>query len=453
MCKKTCAFITLGCKVNQYETQAIRESIIAKGYREVLPDEQADLYVINTCTVTSVSDEKSRAMIRKAVRSKANAKVVVTGCYVDADKKTVERLEGVDYVFENAEKANIADVLEPKIPPHPPLIKGGMGGLKEVQVISRFDGHTRAFLKIEDGCDVFCSYCIIPYVRGRVRSKGLDVIVEEAGRLAGNGYKEIVLTGIHLGAYGRDLQHVGANGRSPLLDVLRRLEEIDNLERIRLSSIEVNELEDEMINLVATSKKICPHFHLSLQSGSDYILSKMNRRYTSAQYLTTLDKIRAKIELPSFSTDVMVGFPGETEEHFQDTIKVCCEAGFSRMHIFPYSVRNGTPAAKMSGRCKSQEIKQREILLKSVADKLALEYKERFIGETVDVLVEASRDKKTGKLAPQNGESANYLGGLCGYSERYIKVVFDGTDNFMNTIVTVRIKKAFPGFAKGILVE
>ncbi|HLG29422.1 MAG TPA: tRNA (N(6)-L-threonylcarbamoyladenosine(37)-C(2))-methylthiotransferase MtaB [Candidatus Brocadiales bacterium] len=443
MNKKTCTFITLGCKVNQYETQAIRESIVAKGYREVSPDEGADLYVINTCTVTSASDEKSRAVIRKAVRSNPDAKVVVTGCYVDADKKTVERLRGVDYVFENADKGNIADILEPAYTElsetcHPERSEGSRFRDSSLslrmtgQGVTRFDGHTRAFLKIEDGCDVFCSYCVIPYVRGEVRSKGLDAIVEEAKRIANNGYKEIVLTGIHLGAYGKDLQNVG------LVDVLCRLEQIENLERIRLSSIEINEVNDDLINLVAASEKICPHFHLPLQSGSDYILRKMNRRYTSAQYLTTLDKIKAKVKLPSFSTDVMVGFPAETATAFQGTIRVCCEAGFSRMHIFPYSIRKGTPAAKMPGHCKPHEIEQRKKLLESVANRLALEYKQNFIGATVDVLVETRRDKKTDKL--------------CGYSERYIKVVFDGADDILNNIVPVKIEKAFSGFAEGSLI-
>lgn len=430
MNKKTCTFITLGCKVNQYETQAIRESIIAKGYREVSPDEGADLYVINTCTVTSASDEKSRAVIRKAVRSNPDAKVVVTGCYVDADKKTVERLEGVDYVFENADKVNIADILDSNTSYQADKLTSWQFDKLN---ISRFDGHTRAFLKIADGCDIFCSYCIIPYVRGRVRSKGLDAIVEEAKRIASNGYKEIVLTGIHLGAYGKDLQNVG------LVDVLYRLEQIENLERIRLSSIEINEVNDDLINLVAASEKICPHFHLPLQSGSDYILRKMNRRYTSAQYLAMLDKIRTRIKLPSFSMDVMVGFPAETEEHFQDTIRVSSKAGFSRMHIFPYSVRKGTPAAKMPVHCKPHEIEQRKKLLESVANRLALEYKQKFIGADANVLVETRRDKKTGRL--------------CGYSERYIKVIFDGTDKFMNTIVPVKIEKAFSGFAEGILFD
>lgn len=440
MSEKTCVFITLGCKVNQYETQAIRESFLAKGYKEVSSNERANLYVINTCTVTSASDEKSRQYIRKAVRSNPDAKVVVTGCYVDADKKAVERIEGVDYVFENADKANIADIIE--------RVEGQESGVKSQDLglhtqdsrlrtqldINGFEGHTRAFLKIEDGCDVFCSYCIIPYVRGGVRSKALDSIVKEAERLVANGYKEIVLTGIHLGAYGNDLQHVN------LVDVLCGLEQIDNLERIRLSSIEVNELTDELIEIIANSKKICPHLHLPLQSGSDCILREMNRRYTSAQYLTTLDKIRAKIlRPPSFSTDVMVGFPGETEGHFQETIKVCYEAGFSRIHIFPYSMRKGTPAAKMPDHCKPRETRWREKILESVADRLALEYKQKFAGSTVEALVETSRDKKTGKL--------------CGYSERYIKVVFDGNDDIMNTIVPVKIEGIFSGFAEGTFLN
>ncbi|OHB92807.1 MAG: tRNA (N(6)-L-threonylcarbamoyladenosine(37)-C(2))-methylthiotransferase MtaB, partial [Planctomycetes bacterium RIFCSPHIGHO2_12_42_15] len=456
---KTCAFITLGCKVNQYETQAIRESLTARGFMEISPDHAADFYIINTCTITSVSDEKSRQYIRKVRRKNPDATVVVTGCYADANGDMIKKIEGVDYVITKKDEPHIAEIIcgseihdnhikEPFVLPlndsncnedfthvnlmsvrqkekdrlaviapvkerdnrrvKRPALKHNSSSIYNLK-ISRFEGHTRAFLKIEDGCDVYCSYCIIPYVRGEINSRELGEIEDEARRLINNGYKEIVLTGIHLGAYGRDTQ-----GNHRLLDVIHMLSNLSGLERLRLSSIEVNEITNDLIDLVAHTKKVCPHFHIPLQSGDDFILKRMNRKYTASQYVEVLDNIRSKIDVPSFTTDVMVGFPGEKDVHFENTVELCKKVGFSRMHIFSFSVREGTLAAKMHDHCQPQIIKQRKAVLEAAANNIAFAYKKQFLNKVVEVLVEAERDHKTNQL--------------CGYSERYIRVLFDGPD-------------------------
>lgn len=496
---KTCAFITLGCKVNQYETQAIRESLAAKGFVETFPEQAADIYVINTCTVTSASDEKSRQYIKRVRRKNPGATVVVTGCYAEADAEAIKNMEGVDYVITKAEEAQLAEIVsrdtvrrvstqktvmplkssnnQKNLPPlsPPPLGGGGTKGITIYPVpteedvanqsltippvsppskgrewgrntyipwsekesiynlkISQFAGHTRAFLKIEDGCDMYCSYCIIPYVRGGIKSRRPLDILEEAKRLIQNGYKEIILTGIHLGAYGKETQE---NLR--LFDVINMLCNLSGLERLRLSSIEANEITHDLIDLVAHTKQICPHFHIPLQSGDDFILKRMNRKYTSSQYLEVLDNIRSKIDSPSFTTDVIVGFPGEQDEHFENTINLCKKAVFSRIHIFPFSARKGTPAAKMSDYCQPQIIKKRKTLMDAVAKTLAFSYKKRLLNTRAEVLVETERDPKTNKL--------------CGYSERYIKVLFDGPDTIKNSIVSVRIEEVTPSLVMGTL--
>lgn len=462
---KTCAFITLGCKVNQYETQAIRESLAADGYRETSPEGTADLYIINTCTVTSLSDEKSRQYIRKVKRTTPDAVVVVTGCYAESDPKAIKTMEGVDYVITKSDEGRIAEIIRNGTAPsignhetqtaledamsrgnHPsPALQskqweaGRFSSVREADnsiynlKISRFAGHTKAFLKIEDGCDMYCSYCIIPYIRGGIKSRSPRDVREEAERLVQNGYKEIILTGIHLGAYGKE-----THGGGQLTDIISMLSNMNGLKRLRLSSIEVNEITGELISLLATNKKVCPHFHIPLQSGNDLILKRMNRKYTSSYYLEVMDAIRSQIHLPSFTTDVMVGFPGEEEAHFTNTLEVCRKAGFSRMHIFSFSPRKGTPAAEMPDQCPPQMIKQRKTQLEDAAHALAFAYKKQLLHTRADVLVERERDPRTNKL--------------CGYSERYVKVLFDGPDALKTTVVSVRIEEVAPAFAVGKLL-
>ncbi len=442
---KTCSFITLGCKVNQYETQALREAIISSGYVEASMSVPADLCVINTCTVTSTSDEKSRQQIRKIIRKNPEATVIVTGCYAESDSETIKMIDGVGYVFKKGNESRIIDFIKRGFVSNDNFTPVS-SSIREPQTnkirrnesafnlkISRFDGHTRAFLKIEDGCDIFCSYCIIPYVRGKVTSKKISDILFEAEQLVSNGFKEIVLTGIHLGAYGKETGY-----QINIIDVLKELKTLPGLERIRLSSLEVNEVTDSLIDVIADSDIICSHLHMPLQSGDDYILKRMNRKYNSNQYLQTLEKIKEKLKLPSISTDVMVGFPGEKRKHFENTLKICKQAGFSRTHIFPYSPREDTPAAKMSDHCTPADIKIRKKELESLAAETSLRYRNSFIDRKISILVEGTRDKKTGQL--------------CGYSDRYIKVLFDGTDDLKNKIVDVYIEKVLHKFVIGKLL-
>ena len=435
---KKCSFITLGCKVNQYETQAIREAIQKNGYLEVGVGEKADLYVVNTCTVTETSDRKSRQYIRRLRRKNPEAIIAVTGCYADAYEKEVDNIdEEKTVIIGHSNKAGIVEQIENSLQETGGHKHRSIFGLK----ISRFEGHTRAFLKIEDGCDNWCSYCIVPYVRGRVKSRPIDDVMSEAERLTSNGYPEIVLTGIHLGAYGTGVEDCNPSDNRQshtLVDVLKQLETIHGLKRIRISSIEAYEITDELISVIADSEKICPHFHLPLQSGDNYILKRMNRKYTSEQYISLLDSIREKIKLPSFTTDVIIGFPGEEDEHFENTISTCKKAGFSKVHIFPFSKRAGTTAAKMDNHCEPGTISGRKMELNSVSEELAESYKQNFVDKKLDVLVESNVNKSTGLLS--------------GYTERYIKVFFDGNKENMNKIVTVYANKVVDNHIEGKLI-
>lgn len=433
---KTCAFITLGCKVNQYETQAVREAVLETGYTEVPNSNSADLYVINTCTVTSISDSKSKQLIRKVKRLNPNAKVVVTGCYAEANKDALMEMKGVDIVAGQDKKADIARILGNSTYSDSEKSSGSIFDLS----ISRFEDHTRAFIKIEDGCDNQCSYCIVPSVRGSVKSRYIKDIKSEAERLTKNGYHEIVLTGIHLGAYGKDFNKLKGSAEDfsvNLINVLKDLEKISGLKRIRLSSIEANEVTDDLISLITDSDKICPHFHLPLQSGDDYILKRMNRRYTSSKFISILNKIRDKVKYPSFTTDLIIGFPGEESVHFENSVKICREAGFSRIHIFPFSVRSGTAAAKMQDQCNPIVIKERKKIMQEVAHDLTIKYNENFINQNLEVLVESSRDKESAML--------------CGYTERYVKVLFNGDSAEMNKMVQVMAKEVEKGAIFGEL--
>ena len=422
----TCALTTLGCKVNQYETQAIRERLLGAGYREVGFREKADLYIINTCTVTGRAEEKSRKRIRRAARLNPEGTIVVTGCYAHAKPDTLRGIEGVTHVIPKNCAGRIIEILASNDQSPATGPRDSFSDTFDLS-ISQFARHARAFLKIEDGCDAFCSYCIVPHVRGPVRSRPLADVAAEARRLVANGHIEIVLTGIHLGVYGADLDMPDG-----LLRAAEALLAVDGLRRIRLSSVEVTEVSDALVELIASDDRLCPHFHIPLQSGDAGILRAMNRAYTPDEYLAALDRIRAKIPAPSFTSDVLVGFPGETDEQFHNTLEVCRQAGFSRMHAFPFSARPGTRAAGMSNQCPPQLIRERERQAMDIAEELALAYKQRFVGRVVEPLVETRRDHDTGKL--------------CGYTARYLKTLLDGPDDLMNQIVQARVLSAEPQF-------
>ena len=425
-CPPSFTFITLGCKVNQYDTQLMREAVLAAGLRPAARGEPADLVVVNTCTVTRVSDEKCRQYIRKAVRQNPQAKVVVTGCYVVRDRAAVEAIEGVDAALSNDDKPQIAAIARQLASP----AAAPTQACPEALGIDDFAGHTRAFVKIQDGCDSFCSYCIVPRVQGRVRSRPLDHIVAEVERLAARGFQEVVLTGIHLGAYGKDLHDPPA-----LAQVVRELLRSTVVPRIRLSSIEALEVGDDLLAAMASSDRVCPHLHVPLQSGDDTVLRRMNRRYTAEEYLAQISKISSALDRPTVTSDVMVGFPGETDAQFERTLAVCRAAGFSRLHIFPFSPREGTPAAEFANQCSPEEIDKRKHALDAVARELQVSFERQRLGAECLVLFEHKRDPRTGNLR--------------GYSERYVRVLAKGTDDLMGRIAPVRLTESRGGFMEG----
>ena len=415
----TFALITLGCKVNQHDSQAIREALAGRGWAEVPPSEAADLYIVNTCCVTAQSGRKSRRWLRRLARKHPEAVLVAAGCGVDADAEAFREIPGVRCVVGNAEKPRLADIAAAALGQ-----PSGEAALPSAwPSISSFAGHTRAFVKVEDGCNAFCSYCIVPYVRGRVRSRPPDQVVAEVRRLVDAGYLEVVLTGIHLGAYGLE-----TGGKWALVPLLQRLVAVPGLRRLRLSSIEPGEVADELVRLAAGPSVLCPHFHIPLQSGDDDVLRAMNRHYTTSEFLARVDAIRERIDDAAVTSDVIVGFPGETDEQFRHTVAAVRRAAFGRLHVFTYSDREGTAASRMGGKVSRHVIDGRRHEVLAVAAELAAAYHRRFLGRSVEPLVEASRDRRTGLL--------------CGYTERYVRAFFAGPDAHQGQIVALRVTGA-----------
>ena len=412
---KTVRFITLGCKVNQYDTQTIREQFANAGFKEIDNGRDADIYVINTCTVTSSADRKSRYSIHYAHRQNPKAGIIVTGCYTTLDSDEIARIPGVTRIIKNQDKGRIVEILNEH---------NGQNGLNEHNGIgiSNFSGHTRAFIKIQDGCNNFCSYCKVPKVRGASRSRFLSEIILEATRLVRNGFKEIVLCGICLGSYGKDLQ-----SRTNLINAIEALEKIEGLLRIRLSSIEAGDISDELVNKMAQSKKLCQHLHIPIQSGDDEILKKMNRNYYQEDYLNLIKKIKNNIPEIAITTDVLVGFPGEKEDNFQNTVDLIREIMPLRVHIFPYSKRPGTPAAILKDKVPPNIIKGRISQLAGISKKSALTYKKRFLNKNRDVLIEGH--------AKENKEYWE------GYTDNYIRVWVKSDKNLKNQLIQTRLKK------------
>lgn len=393
---KTVKFYTLGCKVNQYDTQSIRERFLSLGFKEIFNGKKANFYVINTCTVTSQADQKSRYFIRKSINENKKAKVIVTGCIAEKDAFSLSDIKGIGFIIRKR------------------FFPDG---------ISDFCLHTRAFLKIQDGCDNFCAYCKVPLVRGSSRSRSLDEIVMEAKALAKKGFKEIVLTGICLGSYGKDLKQ-----RKCILDVISALESIEGLLRIRLSSIEARDVTDALIDKIASSRKLCKHLHIPIQSGDDEILKKMNRRYSRSDYLELIRKIKSKIPDIAITTDCLIGFPGESEENFQNTLDLVKEIMPLKVHIFPYSSRQGTGAfEKFPDPINPLIIRERISRLKKVADTCAKKYSRQFKHRIMKVLIE--------------GRSKEHAGFWEGHSSNYIKVLIKSSKNIQNKEVKIRFKK------------
>ena len=391
---KTVKFYTLGCKVNQYDTQSIRQRFIQKGFIEFENGLPPDICVINTCTVTSAADRKSRQLIENINRKNPRAKIIVTGCLAQKDVASVAAINGVDIII-----------------PKKFFPEG----------IDSFSKRTRAFLKIQDGCNNFCSYCKVPYVRGRSRSRGLSKIVAEAKRLTGAGFKEIVLCGICLGAYGRDKKP-----KLSLVDVIDNLEAIDGIKRIRLSSIEPKDLVDELIKKISKSSKLCPHLHIPLQSGSDDVLKKMNRNYSRGEYMEIINKIKQVMPDIAITTDVLVGFPTEGKGDFEDTVDLIKKIKPLKVHIFPYSPRPGTSAAReFKSAIPQSALKQRIFSLEEIARKTSFDYKKQFLNKYADVLIEADSKKRKGFYE--------------GRTDRYMKVLVESAADLKNSLIRVKL--------------
>lgn len=417
-------FYTLGCKVNQYETQSIREAFEADGFEVVGNSEAADVMLVNSCTVTTVSDQKTRNHIRRFKRNNPNAVVVLTGCYVTAFPQKANQLPEVDVVVGANSKNQILQLTKQCLANRQKisLIKESpLHEQIEPMSIHSFEGKTRAFVKIEDGCNQFCSYCIIPYARGRVRSKHPDQITAELQDLAAAGYKEVVLVGINLSSYGTDMGY-------RLIDAIHAACAVCGIQRVRLGSIEPELLTPEDIRQMAKQPKFCPQFHLALQSGCDKILSAMRRRYTTAEYKAICDQIYASFENPSITTDIIVGFPGETEQDFEETLTYAKKIGFARIHAFPFSRREGTTAYKMPNQIDKAKKEQRNRQLIAISDQCKKSFLQKQVGTTASVLV----------------ETPGKDGIMRGYTKNYTEVLLPNCTAKTNDIVTVRLTDIAP---------
>lgn len=430
---KKVANFALGCKVNRYESEAIAELFKDKGYEIVGIDEYADIYIINTCTVTNFGDKKSRQLIRRVKRLNPDAFVAVTGCYAQTSPDEVLGIEGVNLVLGTSGRNEIVRLVEEEIGKNEKkaFINEIMKerSFEELSV-SSLEDRTRAYIKIQDGCDRFCSYCIIPYARGPVRSRPAEDIKKEIKKLAANGFKEIVLAGIHVESYGKDLKD------KRLIDIIRLANEEENIKRIRLSSVEPLIITEDFMAEVSKMDKFCRHFHLSLQSGCAKTLKEMNRRYTPEEYRNAVNTVRKYMPDAGLTTDIIAGFPGESEEDFEESYNFAKEIGFLKIHAFPYSPKKGTAAAGRKDQLHNNVKSERTKALIELSDRTGLEFISSFVGKNMDVLFERRHN-----------------GGLWeGYTSNYIKVHVKSDDNLENEIRTVRITKAMAEQAEGEIV-
>lgn len=420
----TVAFHTLGCKVNHYETEAIWQLFKDANYERVEFETNADVFVINTCTVTNTGDKKSRQIIRRAIRQNPDAVVCVTGCYAQTSSAEIMEIPGVDIVVGTQDRHKLLDYIQQFQEEREPI--NGVGNIMKNRTyeeleVPYFTDRTRASLKIQEGCNNFCTFCIIPWARGLMRSRDPEKVVEQATQLVNSGYKEIVLTGIHTGGYGQDLKNYN------LAQLLRDLDTIEGLERIRISSIEASQLTDEVIDVIGNSNKVVRHLHIPLQSGSDDVLKRMRRKYTMAHFSERLTKLHQALPDLAVTSDVIVGFPGESEEEFQETYDFIVNHHFSELHVFPYSPRIGTPAARMDNQIDEETKNVRVHKLISLSNQLAKEYASKFEDEVLEVIPE------------EMGEEPHTL---VGYADNYMKVRFEGDDSLIGQIVKVKIVKA-----------
>jgi threonylcarbamoyladenosine tRNA methylthiotransferase MtaB len=432
MHQRTCRFVTLGCKVNQYDTQLVREALFNVGFREAAGDEPADLCVVNTCTVTQQADTQGRYEIRKLLRRNPGAEVLVMGCYAARDPDEVTHLPGVSAVV--AHRDQLGDVLR------------RFGVERLPRGIARFDGHHRAFVKVQDGCLLKCTFCIIPQVRPSLRSRPPEEIEAEVERLVAAGFREIVLTGIHLGHYG--IEFSAGRPRADwcrLADLVRRLTQIPGRWRLRLSNLDAAEVTDDLIAAVATEPRVCPHLHICLQSGSDRVLSAMDRRYRVAGFLRRIDAIRRRLEQPALTTDVIVGFPGESDHDFEATVDVCQRVGFSKVHVFPFSPRRGTVAASMDAQIPEHVVLARKTQLQALESRLAERYHQSLVGRCLEVLVERPAD---GNVAAR-GTACRYVtvqmsGGAMEYDLVQVVATAAAADHLRGDVLSPRLSPELP---------
>lgn len=408
---------TLGCKVNTYESNVMRDALLNKGYFEVGLKEKADITIINTCTVTNTADSKSMKVIRQAIRRNENAIIVVCGCLVQNKKEEVSKIDGVDIVIGNINKSKIVDYIEKYIEEKKQEVdvRNIMDTNFEPMMLNNFN-KTRAFVKIQDGCNNFCSYCIIPYTRGNVRSKDKQSVLKEIQLLVDEGHKEVVLTGIHTGNYGAEFADY------KFADLLKDIVKIDKLERLRISSIEITEINDDVMEVIKENNILVDHMHIPLQSGSDAVLKRMNRKYDKEYFINKIKKLRKIRPNISITTDVIVGFPGETKEEFEETIETIKKIEFTKLHVFPYSKREGTKAAIMDGQVDENIKKKRVKILLQLSKELEYNYMEKFIGKKVIFIPEIAKEEY-----------------IIGHTGNFLNVKYHGNKNDLNKDIEVKI--------------
>ena len=416
-------FQTLGCKVNQYESEAMQKLFEANGYELAQEISEADVIVVNTCTVTAVSSQKSRQMIRRAAGANKNAVLVVVGCYAQNQPDEISKIDGVDVIIGTKDRVRVVKLVELALSNRGEKILqvGNVNDIRDFEELPHTPHRTRAFLKIEDGCNNFCSYCIIPYVRGRVRSRNLESIRAECLELKAAGYKEIVLTGIHIGAYGRDFQ-----SKINLVDAIKTVLDAANPLRLRLGSLESAEMSDELIDLLKSDGRICNHVHLPLQSGSDEILRAMRRPYTTKNFAELTARLVREVPEISIGTDLIVGFPGETDKHFSETLEFIQAQPFSKIHVFPYSARAGTVAATLPNQIPSQVKKFRAGRALEISRAKSQKFSERLLGKTVEIITETSTN-----------------GIVDGLTKNYVRVYTPDKNIALGEVIKVKVEKIF----------
>lgn len=432
------AFHTLGCKVNFYETEGIWQLFKNEGYEQVDFERTADVYLINTCTVTNTGDKKSRQVIRRAIRRNPEAIIAVSGCYAQTSPAEVAAIPGVDIVIGTQDRDKIIPLIKQFQAERTPInaVRNIMKTREFEELdVPEFSDRTRAFLKIQEGCNNFCTFCIIPWSRGLLRSRKPESVIQQANQLVDAGYKEIVLTGIHTGGYGEDIEDYN------LAKLLWDLDKVEGLSRLRVSSIEASQITDEVLEVLKGSAKMCRHFHVPLQAGDDDVLKRMRRKYTTAEFGRKIELIHQIMPDAAITTDVIVGFPGETEEMFRNGYRFMEQMKFAEMHVFPYSKRTGTPAARMEDQIDEEVKNARVHELIDLSERMQLEYAKPFVGQVLEVIPE-----RTYKEAPGSGL-------ILGYSDNYLQVVFEGSESMIGDLVKVKVTEAGVNACKGTFVR